>query len=477
MTPSLATTRNPWAWVPSLYFAQGIPFVMVNTVSVIMYKRMGISNTDIAFYTSWLNLPWMIKPLWSPFVDLFGTKRLWTVALQAVVGVLLACVAFTLPMPKFFQYTIAIFWIMAFSSATHDIAADGFYMLGLKEHQQAAFAGVRSTCFRLATITGEGLLVIVAGRLEIWNGGNIAAAWRVTIAIIAVIMLSAAAYHKWILPHPETDAVKRSGQGAIAKEFGLVFAEFFKKKNIGTALAFLLCYRLAEAQLLKMIYPFLLDPRAEGGLGLTTSEVGFIKGTIGVIALLGGGLLGGWLISRNGLRAWLWPMVVIMHLPDLAFVYLAYARAGEHPADQRGRRGRAIRLRIRLHGLHALHDLPRRGQPQDRSLCHLHRLHGHGSHGSRHVQRLAAGETGLPALLHLGSCCPQSRASWSRRWSRSRRTSDARSKRRRFLRPIHPRVRRSCEESHRGRRHGRRCACLRDRRSRQPNSTVRHENA
>ena len=164
------TKRNPWSWIPTLYFAEGIPYVIVMTVSVIMYKRMGISNTDIALYTSWLYLPWVIKPLWSPVVDILRTKRFWIITMQLFIGAGLAGVAFTIPVSNFFQYTLAFFWLLAFSSATHDIAADGFYMLGLSEHQQAFFVGIRSTFYRVAMITGQGLLIIVAGYLESSTG-------------------------------------------------------------------------------------------------------------------------------------------------------------------------------------------------------------------------------------------------------------------------------------------------------------------
>ena len=200
------TSRNPWAWVTTLYLAEGLPYVVVMTVSVIMYKRLGISNTDIALYTSWLYLPWVLKPLWSPLVELFRTKRFWIVAMQLIIGASLAAVALTIPMPAFFQYTLAIFWLMAFSSATHDIAADGFYMLGLPEHQQAAFVGVRSTFYRIAMITGQGALVVVAGQLETGLRGNIAMAWAITFGILAALFVLFFVYHKFILPYPVSDA-------------------------------------------------------------------------------------------------------------------------------------------------------------------------------------------------------------------------------------------------------------------------------
>ena len=316
--------RYPWLWVPSLYFAQGVPYVVVMTVSVIMYKRLGISNTDIALYTSWLYLPWVIKPLWSPLVDMFKTKRFWIVLLQLVIGASLALVALALPLPRFFQYTLAILWLMAFSSATHDIAADGFYMLGLAQNQQAAFVGVRSTFYRFAMITGQGLLVVLAGTIETQSGGNIPFAWSVTFVVIAVLFTLFFIYHRFFLPYPLADKpTLASVSGGVLQEFLRTFGLFFKKKNIIPTLLFLLFYRFAEAQLVKLVSPFLLDARDKGGLGLTTSEVGLVYGTVGIIALTLGGLLGGYVVSKHGLKTWLWPMVFIIHLPDLAFVYLS----------------------------------------------------------------------------------------------------------------------------------------------------------
>lgn len=518
MTPATATKRNPWAWIPTLYFAQGVPYVMAMTVSVIMYKRLGISNTDIALYTSWLYLPWVIKPLWSPFVDMFGTKRTWIVAMQFLIGAVLACVALTIPLPRFFQYTLAFFWLMAFSSATHDIAADGFYMLALEQHLQAAFVGVRSTFYRIATIASQGLLVVLAGTIESnsglspvefqvatradaavtstfpattqpaigtsaaedesirivveetqlnigltapdkttitslikhakasnvanafcpaaqeaakkdqswwsqkvgtpledalkarfgdarrsaakptgnvalatlrlsgppkpgqsvavvvgrstgdenievaegarlsftdqnWNkpamvvlqvdpklkqevaatfkvtAGNIPLAWTTVFGVLAVVFAGFAVYHRFILPCPTGDRPSLSAaDGNPVAEFLRTFGSFFQKKQIAIGIFFLLFYRFAEAQLVKMVAPFLLDAREVGGLGLTTSEVGYAYGTIGIAALTTGGLLGGYVMSRQGLRFWLWPMVFIMHLPDLMFVYLSYAQ-------------------------------------------------------------------------------------------------------------------------------------------------------
>jgi len=475
---------RPWLWVPSLYFAEGIPYVLVMTLSVIFYKRMGISNAEIALYTSWLYLPWVIKPLWGPVVDILKTKRFWILIMQLFIGAGLAGVAFTIPVERFLQFTLAFFWLLAFSSATHDIAADGFYMLGLSKHDQAFFVGIRSTFYRLAMLTGQGLLVILAGyfeaktglppvevevvtiegqtptifnpvqsdpdqnaeeiyfyspekveigtgnipatvvdslvnQVDAWNSehgfysaddpagsgssesahtgnlgitwirlskkpeegenivlnfshekgdksiglarsyrfefneknwdvpayavfqldprldkatsasfnglsGNIRFAWTMVFAIIAVIFAGFFVYHRFVLPRPEEDKPNRSGEKGFWSEFINTFAEFFRKKNIGVILLFLLVYRLGESQLVKLASPFLLDSNEANGLGLTTGELGMIYGTIGIVALSAGGILGGIVASRKGLKYWLWWMVACMNLPNAVYVFLSY---------------------------------------------------------------------------------------------------------------------------------------------------------
>ena len=322
--PVAATTAaraSPWRWVPSLYFAQGIPYVVVMTLSVVMYKNLEVSNTDIALYTSWLYLPWVIKPLWSPLVDMLRSKRWWIVVLQATIGASLALAALAIPMPHFFQLTLAVFWLMAFSSATHDIAADGFYMLALPERTQAAFVGVRSTFYRLAMIAGQGGLVVLAGTLRDASG-SFTQAWAVVFFVLGAMFVGAALLHHFVLPRPAADrAAPRSA--AFVTDFLAVFAAFFRKKDIASILAFLLLYRFAEAQLLKLAAPFLLDPRSVGGLGLTTQQLGIVYGTFGVLALTVGGILGGVYISRVGLKRALWPLLLAMHVPNLAFVALS----------------------------------------------------------------------------------------------------------------------------------------------------------
>ena len=315
--------RNPWLWIPSLYFTEGLPYVVVMMVTTTMYKRLDISNAEIALYTSWLYLPWVIKPFWSPVVDLLKTKRFWIIIMQLFIGAGLAGVAFTLPTEKFFQYTLAFFWLMAFSSATHDIAADGFYMLGLKQHEQAYFVGIRSTFYRLAMFSGQGIFVIIAGQLE-KSTGDVPFAWQVTFLILAALFVLFFIYHLFILPHPKSDSPRSEVQFKhFISEFLRTFISFFKKREIVIIVLFILLYRFAEAQLVKMASPFLLDEKEVGGLALTTSQVGIVYGTVGVVALSLGGIFGGIAASKHGLKFWIWWMLIAINLPDLVYVYLA----------------------------------------------------------------------------------------------------------------------------------------------------------
>lgn len=323
--PTLNKTISPWYWVPSLYFAQGIPYVAVMIIAVLMYKQMGLSNTDVALYTSWLNLPWVIKPLWSPFIDLLKTKRWWIVTMQLVIGAGLAAVAFSIPTPFFIQATLAAFWLLAFSSATHDIAADGFYMLALDSHEQAFFVGIRSTFYRIATIAGQGVLVIFVGFL-LNRTNDLSFTWSVAFFILTGIFLALFVYHFFILPVPDTDKSNRSVKASsIFNDFIGTFISFFKKKQALAGILFMLLYRFPEAQLAKLVIPFLVDPREAGGLGLTTVEIGFAYGTVGTIGLMLGGILGGIVAATGGLKKWLWPMALAITLPDAVFIYLSMA--------------------------------------------------------------------------------------------------------------------------------------------------------
>lgn len=325
MPDARPSARAPLAWIPSLYLAEGLPYVVVMTVSVIMYKGLGISNTDIALYTSLLYLPWVVKPLWSPVVDLISTRRRWIWATQLLVAAGLAGVAATVPLPGFFAWTLACLWLLAFTSATHDIAADGFYMLATDERQQALYVGVRNMFYRVAMIAGQGLLVWLAGRLQHTVG--VPKAWSLTFGLLAGLFVLFGLWHRFVLPRPDAD---RPGEARripeFLREFFVTFGSFFGRPRIAVSVSFLLLYRLGEAQLVKMVAPFLLDPRTKGGLGMSTEQVGIVYGTVGIIALTLGGIVGGWAASRHGLRAWLWPMLLAIHVPDAVFIYLAYAQ-------------------------------------------------------------------------------------------------------------------------------------------------------
>ena len=294
------------------------------TISVIMYKRLGISNTDIALYTGWLYLPWVIKPFWSPFVDIISTKRRWTLTMQWLIAAAFAGIAFALPTPLWFSLTLAVFWMVGFTSATHDIAADGYYMLALSEHQQSLYVGIRSTFYRVATVVGQGLLVIIAGALETATG-DIPLSWAIVFAILSLLFLGFALYHSWAMPKVESKAGKLRSASDVWREFVDVFTEFFRKKQVGVAIIFMLLYRLPEAQLVKLINPFLLDPAEAGGLGLSTAQVGVVYGTVGIIGLTLGGIVGGIVAARRGLGFWLRPMAWSMSLTCLTFVYLSFA--------------------------------------------------------------------------------------------------------------------------------------------------------
>ena len=411
----------PMAWIPTLYVAEGLPYVAVNTLSVIMYKNLGMSNTDIAFYTGWLYLPWVIKPFWSPFVDIIRTKRWWTVTTQFIIGAAFAAIALTLPLDSYVVMSLAVFWLIGFASATHDIAADGYYMLALDSSDQSLYVGIRSAFYRLATIIGQGGVVMAAGWMET-AFGNVPRAWAVTFLILSALFLLIAFYHSRILPRPMTDrpsgdiqpdtgkdrrddyipgtntdvkqgepipgtrstvtkkaseqmcslrgsnlepdsdvapsglepepavtSEKDCGFGPrpaadrpsrampsesaashstarILREFVGTFGSFFRKKHVWIAVTFILLYRFPEAQLVKMINPFLLDPATEGGLGLSTAQVGLVYGTIGIIGLTLGGILGGVLVSRYGLKRCLWPMALALTLPCGVFCWMSMAQ-------------------------------------------------------------------------------------------------------------------------------------------------------
>ena len=294
--------RSPWAWVPTLYFAEGVPYVAVMTISLILYKRLGLSNTDITLYTSWLYLPWVIKPLWSPFVDMLKSKRWWIVTMQLLIGAALGGVAFTIPVSWWLQGTLFFFWMMAFASATHDIAADGFYMMGLDEHEQAYFVGIRSTFYRIATIFSSGLLVGLAGALQVMTR-SIRYSWSLVFYLMAGLFIAFWLYHSWVLPRPAEDGEKQTKTAsAIWQEFRQTVVTFFQKPQVWVGICFMLFYRMPEGLLAKISALFLVDAQHNGGLGLSDGEYGLVQGTVGVIGLTVGGILGGICASRDGLK-------------------------------------------------------------------------------------------------------------------------------------------------------------------------------
>ena len=324
-------SSNPWSWVPSLYFAEGIPYFIVNVLSVTMFKRLGMSNGDLAMYTSLLYLPWVVKPLWSPFVDVIRTKRWWILAMQALMTAGFAAVALSVS-PDVLGLTLVFFYIIAFASATHDIAADGYYMIALDEKNQSLFVGIRSTFYRIASVFGQGVIVVIAGLLE-ESLGRIPLAWTLVLLGCSVLFAAITLWHWFVLPKSEygpaggAEAVREASTGktaaGILRDFGRAWVTFFRKPGILLAVVFMLLYRLPEAFSVKMLTPFMLDPVSEGGLGLTTAQSGLVYGTVGVIALTLGGILGGIYAARYGLRRSLWPMSLSLALPCAVYLIMA----------------------------------------------------------------------------------------------------------------------------------------------------------
>ena len=351
---SKSSIKSPATWIPTLYFMEALPYVVVNTMSVIMYKELELTNTDIALYTSLMYLPWVIKPVWSPIVDSIATEKKWVLWMQLLCALAFTGIAFTITSDFWLQASIAFLWIIAFCSSTHDIAADGYYIVALNANQQAFYVGIRSTCYRIGMIFGQGLLVMFAGWLQ--NGAPLSSgeharklienpsvnlAWAITFFVMAIIALALMLYHSKAMPKVEKNQSTDSSDTSLIvtqqpyknknsnvvlktlKDFASSFIVFFSKKNIVAALLFMLLFRLPEALLVKIASPFMLDSMEKGGLALSTEFVGFIYGTVGVVGLLAGGIIGGALVAKQGLAKWLWPMVIAISLPDAAYIYLS----------------------------------------------------------------------------------------------------------------------------------------------------------
>ena len=317
---------SPWTWIPSLYFAEGLPYIAVTVLAIEIYMQLGLTDAEVTFYTSWLYLPWVIKPFWSPFLELYQTKRWWITAMELFLGAAFAGVAFTIHASWWLQGTICFFWMIAFSSATHDVAADGLYMMGLEQHDQAFFVGIRSLFYRLSMVLGKGVLIMLAGVFQVMFRYQIRYSWSLIFYGMTGLFIAFYLYHSYVLPRPKEDtdrAIRRNAQD-ILREFVMTFVLFFAKKQIIIAVLFLLLFRLPEALLTPVSQLFLQALPSKGGLGLSPQEFGLVNGTVGVIGFLVGGVIGGMLISRDGLKKWLWPMTLAITIPNLTYVYLAY---------------------------------------------------------------------------------------------------------------------------------------------------------
>lgn len=319
---------NAWLWIPTLYFASGLPYHAITSISDIMYKDMGISNSQIALYTSLLLIPWTIKPLWSPIVEMISTRRKWTLAAQLLLAICFAAIAIVIPSKHFLLLTLTAFFVGAFVSSTHDIALDGFYMLSLTQEKQSFFSGIRNTFYRIATVFSSGILVMLANKFGHAMGSD-KLAWSATFAITGIIMLALWFYHTKAVPAPESDISRKTTSLRSAFDnYGDIIKSYFQKPGIWQAILFLLLFRFPEAQLGKIGKLFLMDNVADGGLALDKGEIGFVYGVLGVIGLIIGGIAGGICISRKGLRYWLWPMVVAISLPDAVYIYMSSALPG-----------------------------------------------------------------------------------------------------------------------------------------------------
>ena len=329
-----------YSWVPSLYLGESLPFAAVMLISVIMFKELGLTDGQITFYTGWLGLPWVIKPIWSAIIDNLKTKRWWIVSMQFFMGVALALVAFTLPTSFWLQGSLVIFVLIAFASATHDISADGFYIIGLPDKEQELYVGVRNTFYRIGMVIGQGGLVLLAGFLQerMKETGTldfslftfhfslqaVIASWMAVFIILGILMFLLGLYHAFILPRVETVAHDRFDLMEWLREFGRTLIVFLTKPHLISAICFILLFRLPEGLLTKIVPLFLTRSSAEGGLAMSDVDFGFIYGTLGVIGLLLGGIVGGWAVSKWGLKRCLWPLVLCITLPDIVYVYLSY---------------------------------------------------------------------------------------------------------------------------------------------------------
>ena len=315
---------SPWAYIPTAYFMEGVPYAVINILSAVIYSKLGVPNDVFIFWTSWLYLPWALKMFWSPLVEGNATKRFWILATQYALALVFLFLALCLKWDNFFTFSIIGFFAGAAISATHDIALDGYYMIALDGKRQSEFVGWRTVFYRFAMIFISGPLVVLAGKARAL-GDSEAAAWSMVLCALTAFTFLVTTYHKFILPRPQADKAAVLERGYL---FADVFKSYFKQENIIYILLFILLYRFGDACLEKVVVPFLLKPEAEGALALSTEAFGYIKGTLGLLAVIAGNILGGYILSKFGFRKCIWYFALILVLPNFFYAYMAYFRPG-----------------------------------------------------------------------------------------------------------------------------------------------------
>jgi MFS transporter, PAT family, beta-lactamase induction signal transducer AmpG len=324
-----AKRRHPLLWVPTLYFAMGTPNVAVSVVAAVMYTNLGISNADIALYTGAMYLPWTIKPLWAPLVEMFRSKRFFVLAMELVMTVTLGSVALALHLPHYIVLTLIFFWVTGFASATQDIAADGIFISSCSRREQAMYTGVQSMCWNLGRVVASGVLVWFTGKLHDERGLDWPTSWTVVMTLLAAIMGLSALWHARILPAGDKTQDAPSTVPEALKTFGETFTSFFEKKGAWSMIAFAFFYRFGEGFIDKIGPLFLLDARSAGGLGLGNADLGKIYGTFGSLAFVSGVLLGGLFSAKIGLRRALLPLCFAVNVPHVTYLYLSQVRPEE----------------------------------------------------------------------------------------------------------------------------------------------------
>jgi len=314
--------KHPTTWVPTLYFSEGLPFVATATVSVLMYKSLGLTDAQIAFFTTLVMWPWTLKPLWGPVLEMFKTKKHFVIATQFIGGIAFGFLALSLPLDGFLRYSLVMFVIIAFNSATHDIAADGIYINTLSPKQQAQYVGWQGAFYNLAKVLSQGALVYLAGRLELTIG--VTQAWMVVMGLFGGILILMSLYHSKMLPSGGTSNEVQSFNEAF-KTFWQIVKSFFQKKHILWGIAFIVLFRTAEGQLTKIVPLFMRAAREDGGLGLFTSDIGIAYGIFGAAAFVLGSIAGGYFVAKKGLQKSIFMLCIIFNVPDAVYAYLAFS--------------------------------------------------------------------------------------------------------------------------------------------------------